>query len=425
MTLVWHVARTAFRRLMKSPVTPVLWFSIPLALASVFYFAFGDMSAKPSAASDDAPKPPPRGTLLFHDADRTPLSQLLHQSLQKQPLTMFFETVVIPDTLQVRRLFEEQTGAALLVVPAGFQQAVLRGEPVVLRFSRNPMMTFSPQMIAAPMHAYLDIVNRFLADLQPALAQVAARGSDPTFDDLMRAVGANTPELFPRLASLAKLEHIDVAVQRPAKEEPESMSAPVFSFGGLLAGLMLFGLLFVGDGYERRFLAERGTVLVRAFTSPLRPLHVLLAQGLVVVVAVLTSAAALLLAGVVLFRITIPSPAVVFMVVLGFGLFITGFFKSVYAHAKTERTAGAISTVAILIMAMLGGGFVPIDVYPEPVRLIATQTPFGAASQALTHVLVREQGLAEIAPFAARVWAWGIGFCVIGFTLAGRSRVRS
>ena len=50
--------------------------------------------------------------------------------------------------------------------------------------------------------------------------------------DLMRAVGESTPELFPRLASLAKLEHIDVAVQRPATEEAESMSAPVFSFGG-------------------------------------------------------------------------------------------------------------------------------------------------------------------------------------------------
>jgi len=378
-----------------------------------------------AAVHEAITEPPPRGTLLFCDADNTPLSQLLHQSLEKRPLTIFFETVVIPDTLGIRQLFETQKGAALLAVPAGFQSHVLHGEPVVLRFTRNPLMTFSPQMIAASMQAYMDVVNRFLADLQPALARLAEQhSSEPTFNDLMLAIAETSPELFGRLAALAKLEHLDVGVKRPAQDQAVSMGAS-FGFGGLLAGLMLFGLLFVGDGYERRFLAERSTVLVRALTSPLRPIHVFLAQGLVVVTAVLSSAALLLLAGVLLFHMQLPSPALVFLVVLGFGLFITGFFKFVYARAKTERTAGAVSTVAILIMAMLGGGFVPIDVYPAPVRAVAMQTPFGAASQALIHVLVRGQGWADIAPLAARVWAWGIGFCVLGFTLAGRFRVRS
>lgn len=446
MRLVLHIARTAFLRLTKTPSVPLLWLIIPLALSSVFYFAFGGVvgSRKPTSGKQEPP-PLPRAVLLVIDEDGTPLSGLLRQSLEHEPLDKFFSTTSVADTQEVHVLFEDRVGAAALVIPNGFEQDVLAGNTAVLPFLRNPIMTFGPQMIAASLKAFTDIANRFLDDLRPSLETLAAeRGAaaaagdrdasqngstqgdrtepgEITFDDLGAAFVDRSPEMIARLESLSQLGQIDIVLKRPVQPTDDEETAGL-SFGAILAGLMLFGLLFVGDGYERRFLQERHTVLVRALTSPLRPVQVLLAQGLVVVAAVLLSAAALLVAGVLLFRMAIPSPLSVFLVLFGFGIFITGFFKTIYARAKTERVAASVSTVAILVMAMTGGGFVPVDVLPEAMRQIVTQTPFGAASQALIHVLVGNETFGEILPFVARVWAWGVGFCVLGFTLAGRTR---
>ena len=90
------------------------------------------------------------------------------------------------------------------------------------------------------------------------------------------------------------------------------------------------------------------------------------------------------------------------------GLFIASF-------GGTERQIGAVGSIVLLVMALLGGAMVPRPIMPDTLQAIGDFTPHGWALDGYYALLVREgAGLADVAGEILAVTAFAAGFAVLG-----------
>ena len=65
---------------------------------------------------------------------------------------------------------------------------------------------------------------------------------------------------------------------------------------------------------------------------------------------------------------------------------------------KSERQAGGLSIMLGMVMAMMGGCWYPVELFPEAVRTAVQALPTYWAMQCLLDVVLRGQGLAAVMP---------------------------
>lgn len=177
-------------------------------------------------------------------------------------------------------------------------------------------------------------------------------------------------------------------------------------FGFFLA--MTVGISIVGErktGTFRRILAapvRRSTVLlaklVPYYLIGLAQMTFLLATGAIVF--------GMRVAGSVV-GLAVLTAAVVFAAV-ALGLVVASF-------SGTERQVGAIGSVCLLVMGLLGGGMVPRPFMPDTMKQVGMFTPHGWALDGYYELLIRDgTGLVDVAPQIAVVLGFGVLFAVIG-----------
>jgi ABC-2 type transport system permease protein len=80
---------------------------------------------------------------------------------------------------------------------------------------------------------------------------------------------------------------------------------------------------------------------------------------------------------------------------------------------KSEAQADGLSILIGMVMALLGGCWYPMDLFPSAVRTAMKALPTTWAMEGLLDILVRGQGLAAVLPSAAVL----LGFSVVFFTV--------
>jgi ABC-2 type transport system permease protein len=100
--------------------------------------------------------------------------------------------------------------------------------------------------------------------------------------------------------------------------------------------------------------------------------------------------------------------AVVVFAAVALGLLIASF-------SGTERQVGAIGSVCLLVMGLLGGGMVPRPIMPQTMQTVGLFTPHAWALEGYYDILVREgTGIAEVLPEILVVAGFGLGFALVG-----------
>jgi ABC-2 type transport system permease protein len=79
----------------------------------------------------------------------------------------------------------------------------------------------------------------------------------------------------------------------------------------------------------------------------------------------------------------------------------TGLGVLVAAVARTDAQVGAISTILLITLAVLGGCFVPRWVMPEWLQTVGLLTPHAWAVDAYQALMVQGAGLLEVVPAVA------------------------
>ena len=108
------------------------------------------------------------------------------------------------------------------------------------------------------------------------------------------------------------------------------------------------------------------------------------------------------------------------MCVISFGLilFITGINGVIFGMSSSLQAVSSISSVVLMVLMVLGGGFFPIEFYPDWAQTVAVKTPTGMANGALTRSLT---GRAPEISFLVFYAYCGVFFLLSVFT--GRKRI--
>ncbi|MCX6551395.1 MAG: ABC transporter permease [Acidobacteria bacterium] len=404
MRATFIVAAHQLRRVVRNPGLILLLLAIPLTLAVMEYGAFGRSAA-------EGKLPPVK--VLFLDEDDTVVSGFLPQVFSGGPAKDFFELAQVPDKQEAARLFTRNQAAALIVVPRGFQDALLANRPAELVFYRNPIQSIGPDIVASMLQMTTLIGNGLYAKALEPIRQVKAlldAGRDPTSAEVA-AISQGFFEAGRRLQGLDALTNLRIGVQRPGDTQARTGfgSDPAQFFAYVFPGLVVFALMFIAQALAIRLLRDRLKGLQRRIVmTPVSPLAVVLGGVTYLVVGLLVLLVFLGVIGGLVFRIPLRDPLSLLAIGLGFALFAAGLHLLSISLSKSDRSAGFVGSVVVLVLSLLGGTFVPAEQYPPFLQRVAAIVPNGAAQQGFIDVLVHKMPLVGLGPGLGVVWAWGI-----------------
>ena len=247
-----------------------------------------------------------------------------------------------------------------------------------------------------------DATGRFLGELRQFLGAVPAAASPAT------AGGATTGGL--------RLVQIDRRALRADHPGPRSSFEVTFPQG------ILWGVIGCALGFALSLVQERtrGT-LVRLRASPLAPRDVLLGKGLACLVAILAVEALLLGLGWAAFGVRPSSWGLLAAAAISLAACFVGIMMLVAVLGKTEQSASGLGWAAMMPLAMLGGGMVPLFAMPAWMQAAGVISPVRWGILALEGAIWRGFGPAELALPCAVLWAVGVAGFTIGAWRYGAS----
>lgn len=343
MTFLWAEMKKNLRRRLRDPLALALWAGIPLLIAA--------MIASMSGSG-------PTLALLVVDEDQSRVSRAVVTMLGRMDEDrLAIETV--DARADGRRRLEDGAASALLVLPAGFGDAVLRRDEAAIVLLTNPSERVMPRVAEEGAGALTDGVFY----LQGLLGE-------PVPTDL--------GGIAHRLGDLVA-EHVPAQL---SLEIAERQSGSPF-----LPGILFMALIFAAQGLSEDLWAERDAgAFRRMVATPQRGAVVYagkFAASLVVVgaVAVLTT----------LLGATSPQIAAaawLWSIAGGAVLLALFFLIQLYAGSKTT---GRLLTVMVMFPAlMVGGSFFPFEMMPDAMAAVGRLTPNGMALDGLREILSGE-----------------------------------
>ena len=306
-------------------------------------------------------------------------------------------------------------GVSWLLIPAGFSTGLsaegiaaqtAAGEPtaeVALTTAPNSDVALAVEgevaraveAVAAPLRVARD-------------ATAGAAAARPFADEAARAA------FFAGALAAAETETAD----RPARVEYTALSGggsydqSAQSSAGQLVTWVFIPLL----GASGLFAMERALgTLRRLLTAPARKSTFLLGSISGQFLVALVQMALLILFG--LFVMHVPwgnDPAALAVVLVTFGLAGVALGTTLGTFVKTESQASNLSIMLGMSMALLGGCWWPMELFPPTLQQVVKVLPTTWAMSALTDLSMRGGGMADILPEAAVLLGFAAVFFVVG-----------
>ena len=386
------------RRRLADPAAFAFWIALPLLLGGLLSLALDDGGV------------PPRAAVLVADEDRTFVSGLLTTALGRAPI-MELTPVALDEG---RRRIGDGDASALLIVPAGFQDAVLGVSAAELTLMTNPAEQILPGIVEESLEIAVEGVFYAQQIFEPVLRRIGSSGAGPPSNAEVAAISVEINQTLTSLQNVVIPPAIALTVVRVAPEQ----AGPSLTLGQLfLPGMLFMSFLFIagamaGDIWEEQ---QMGT-LRRALATP-QSAYGLLAGKLVAGAALMTVIGfAVLAAGAVLFDIAwwrVP-------VALAWCVFIGGALLTLMTLlnmlASTQRGADLLSSMIIFPLMMLGGSFFPFETMPAWMAAVGQWTPNGLGVARLKELLY-----GDVAPLPIAVAALAIGLpALVALALAAR-----
>ena len=409
------IARHHLLRIFRSPGLILILLAVPVTLAGIEYAAFG-----PTVASG---KLPPIKVLVL-DEDRTLVSGALPQVFTAGgPLRDMFETSPVADRTAARALFQKNEASALVIVPKGFQDALLAGHDAELQFAANPLQTFSPAIASAVLDVMVMIGNGIYGQAAAPLQRInAARtaGRPLTADDTAE-IARGFFEATRRLNGVTAVGNLTVTAVRPTgRQEGPGVDAKQF-FAFIFPGLVIFGVMFISQSLALRLLRDRVRgVERRLMMTPLSPRAQIAGAFLFMAAGLLLVLILLMAVGAIVFGIQLKNPPALLALAAGFAIFASALHLAIIAIARSERSASFMGSGFIMLLSLLGGTFFPGEQMPAFLRDVAFVMPNGAAQQGFVDVLAHGRTLAEVSGRIFVTWGWAL--VMMAIAVAGAER---
>ncbi len=183
----------------------------------------------------------------------------------------------------------------------------------------------------------------------------------------------------------------------------------------------IFAMFFIVIPLTQSLIQEReGGSLFRLLTMPVPFMTLMLGKVGVYLVVCMLQTAAMLLAGIMLLPLfglpmLVPGndPLSLFVMTLVVSLASVGYGMMVGTIFKTYQQAAAFGSISVIILAAMGGLWVPIYLMPPFMREISLLSPLNWAITGYYSIFLRGGGLWQIAPQAIKLLIFFIATIII------------
>ncbi len=368
-------------------------FFLILPLIFTFLLAGGTPSG-----SDD-----PRLVLAVVDQAATPLSAEIIQSLQ-QSSSVRPQLIALADAEQQ---FKDRQIPALLLIPAGFDIETLKAGQAELEFRQQPnnlnaqAAQRAVQIALQRASSALDIANLAVAKAETARPFASQAERQAYFDEALAQARQSLDSAPLRLS-----------VGQAQNKNPVDYDPSINSSAGQLITWVFIPLLGLSAIFA--FERQQGT-LRRLLTTPTERGTILLGTILGQVLVALVQMTLLVVFGILVMKINWGHDLAGLAVMLvAFALASSALGTTLGTFVKTEGQASGLSTMLGMVMAMLGGCWYPLELFPPVVRTVVHVLPTTWAMQGLLSLTLRRQGLVQILPDAAVLLGFAAVFYIIG-----------
>ena len=304
----------------------------------------------------------------------------------------------LPTEAEARAVLDEGGAGAVVVIPAGFSDAIAAGAPTTVRLLGGEF--------PASFEVARSVVTRFAAEAGAAqlLVATASAAGDPA-----RVAAA--------VATLSDPPPIAVVEATPA-----SRQANLATF---YAAAMAIMFVFFATQYGALAIhADRQTgTLARHLAAPLAPAGILLGATLASLVLGLVTMTVLVV-GSTLLAHAAWGPVPLVAVLLFAGVFAaSGISMLVSTVARTPQQAGVLNSIVALSLAAIGGVFLPLSQAPESIVVLSQVTPHAWFLRAIDTLADPNAGLVDIAPSLVVLLTMGVVTGGVGLIRARRALV--
>jgi ABC-type multidrug transport system permease subunit len=386
---VWQSARKDFTRRLRDPLALLLWIGIPVVIGGLILLVSG------GGGEAQAPK----ARLWIVDSDESFLSGALVNAFTAPQSAQYFEVEQL-DEVEGRRRIEKGDGSALLVIPAGFGDAVLNETPSKLELVTNPSQRILPGIVEEMLSILVDGVyyaHRILPDdVREQMRKFSAGpgAGASVFPDL--EIAAFSVEINRTVERLKKYLFPPVMQLETAVEEQQGQG---LNFGLLFFPSMIFmALFFVAQGLSDEVWKERAQgTLRRASWSPQSIASFfggkLIASALIFAPVCLMGVGL----GIVFFDFEVSSLPVALLWGVGTGVALTALMTLIQLHATSQRAGSFLTNLILFPLIMIGGAFFPFEAMPAWMAAVGRRTPNGWALEELKAILLGKAQAPQLA----------------------------
>ncbi len=366
MKRVWLLAVKDFKRKWKNPVVITGFLLIPLLFTFLFGFIFG------SSGEDVLPAI----KVLTVDQDDSLFSRLYLGVFAQGELKDMFDMQAAASEKEARDALDRGKASALIVIPAGFEEAVWDGKPAEITIIKNPSEQFLPQAaeevsattalifsgLFQVFSGELDLIREFTQDQEDIPDQVI---SDLSIRMNKRVRGI-AKYVFPPVISIK---------QTTREDESENQSSGFSIHSYILPAISIMFILFICNIVFEDLLREKEKGTLRRMTiSPLRISEFVWSKIISSAGIGIMCTLFLVGLGAFIFSIHWGNLVILLLIILCLNILIAGFIAFLYTFVRTERQAGALMSSVIVVMALLGGSMMPVQNFPPFVQQISRFT---------------------------------------------------
>lgn len=319
-------------------------------------------------------------SVLVIDDDRSEASAALLEQLEADP-RVDLEPASLDDARERVR-----TGAApaYVRIPDGFGQA--------------PSSLLDPTAPKRHVEFGVDPRRRAEAELLAGATKLAA------WQALARELPGADEHPEPITIDYHSIEPGHAHVARPPS--PYAVTFPQGIIWAVLACAATFAVSLVDEH-------KRGTLL-RLAIAPVSRLTILAGKAGACLVAIVITQLVLLLVAVLGFGVRPQSPALLVLALFATAIGFVGVMTLLAVLGRRTQSAAGLSWAVLMLMAMLGGGMLPLFLMPSWLQTLATASPVAWALTAIEGAVWRGFSLAELALPCAALLLLGVACLAIG-----------
>lgn len=304
---------------------------------------------------------------------------------------------------------DQKKVSTILVIPADFTQQSLQNQNAELELRQLPNNTESlvaqqaVQAVLSRVSSVVDIANTSVAQAEslPGFTFESEAARQAFFDSTLKEAQTLIAE------SPSRIKEVKGSTKDSIEFDPRSNA----SAGQLITWVFIPLIGLSGSfAYER----QKGT-LRRLLTTPTSKALFLTGTIIGQVLTALVQMILLVLFGIFVMKLNWShAPLALAVILISSALAAAALGTMLGTFVKTEGQASGLSIMFGMVMALMGGCWYPLELFPQTVQHVVKILPTTWAMQGLLDIVLRGQGLMAVLPEAGILMCFTLVFMLIG-----------